>query len=164
MPSPRLDRIDMNILAELQRNGRMTNAQLADAVGLSPSPCLLRVKRLQSSGIITGYGAQIDLRKLGPSITIFLEVTLTQHRSANFQRFEAGLRRRPEVVECHLISGGFDYLVKLVVRELSHYQDMMETLQEENIGIAKYFSYVVVKSPIEHGEVPLKLLFEDEGE
>lgn len=158
--SIRLDRIDMNILVELQKNGRVTNAQLANAVGLSPSPCLLRVKRLQKAGYITGYAAELDLRKLGSSVTIFLEVTLTQHKRESFQLFEAGLRRHPEVIECHLISGGFDYLVKLVVRDLTHFQTLIETLLDESLGIAKYFSYVVVKSPIAFAGYPLRLLFD----
>lgn len=161
MTATRLDRIDMNILVELQRSGRMTNAQLADAVGLSPSPCLLRVKRLQQTGYITGYGALVDLRKLGDCVTIFLEVTLNQHKMESFVRFESRLRRVEEVVECHLISGGFDYLIKLTVRELSHFQTIIEELLEENIGIAKYFSYIVIKSPIHKHEYPLRLLFEN---
>lgn len=162
MSSTRLDRIDMNILVELQKNGRITNAQLAEAVGLSPSPCLLRVKRLQKAGYITGYAAQINLKKLGSSVIIFLEVTLTQHKRENFQLFEASLRRHPEVVECHLISGGFDYLLKIVVKDLAHYQALVESLQDDQVGMSKYFSYIVVKTAIGQAEMPLRMLFEDE--
>lgn len=152
----------MNILVELQRNGRVTNAQLADVVGLSPSPCLLRVKRLQQSGYITGFGATVDLAKLGETITIFLEVTLSQHRRENFILFESSLRRIDEVMECHLISGGYDYLVRLVVRRLTHFQTIIESLLESNVGISKYFSYIVIKSPIRRQEYPLRLLFEED--
>ncbi|CAM3449732.1 winged helix-turn-helix transcriptional regulator [Paracoccus nototheniae] len=164
MVRPKLDRIDMNILVVLQERGRISNAELADAVGLSPSPCLLRVKRLQKAGYVTGYAAQLDLARLGPVLTIFLEITLTEHRAANFQLFEAAIRKRPEIVECHLVSGGFDYLVKVVVAELPHYQDMMEALQQANIGLAKYFSYIVVKTPVAPRAAPLKLLFEDDSD
>ncbi|WP_439649574.1 Lrp/AsnC family transcriptional regulator [Halomonas alkalisoli] len=160
LASTRLDRIDMNILVELQRNGRVTNAQLADSVALSPSPCLLRVKRLQREGFITGYSALIELRKLGNTVTLFLEITLSQHKREDFALFEASLGRVEEVVECHLISGGFDYLVKMIVRDLSHFQTIIEGLLEDNIGIAKYFSYIVVKSPIRKHEYPLRLLYE----
>ena len=161
MPSPKLDRIDVNILVQLQRDGRMINAQLADAVGLSPSPCLLRVKRLQRAGYITGYNAQINLAKLGESVTIYLEVTLNNHRKEDFVRFEASMRRIDEVIECHLISGGYDYLVKMVVPGLAHFQTIMEALLEGNVGISRYFSYIVLKTPISKPEYPLRLLFQE---
>lgn len=155
----RLDRIDLDILIQLQRNGRITNAQLAEAVGLSPSPCLMRVKRLQAEGFITGFSAELDLRKLGESMTVLLEVTLRQHRPESFQRFEARLRKIPEVVECHLISGGFDYLVTLVVRDLMHFQSIIESLTDDNVGIGQYFSYIVMRTPIRRQPPPLRALF-----
>ena len=159
-PAARLDRIDLKILIELQSNGRMTNVTLADAVGLSPSPCLLRVKRLEKAGYISGYGASINLRRLGETIMVFTEITLTEHNKEFFARFEAALRRTDEVVECHLVSGGYDYLVKFVTRGLTHYQSVIESMLERNIGIAKYFSYIVIKSPIEKPEYPLAVLFD----
>ncbi|WP_334173822.1 Lrp/AsnC family transcriptional regulator [Pseudoxanthobacter sp.] len=159
MGTSRLDQIDMNILTELQRSGRMTNAELADRVGLSSSPCLLRVKRLQKAGFITGYHAALDLKKLGETVTVFLEVTLSDHRINNFTVFEQGLRRFGEVMECHLVSGGFDYMVRLLVRDLTHFQTVVERLLEANLGIARYFSYIVVKTPIARSEAPLKSLF-----
>lgn len=162
MPPAKLDRIDLKILIELQKSGRMTNTDLADAVGLSPSPCLLRVKRLQKAGIITGYSAAIDLRKLGETMQVFLEITLNQHRMESFVRFETGLRRMPEVMECHLISGGFDYLVRIVVRNLTHLQEVIEALLDASLGIAKYASYIVVKTPIETPAYPLGLLLDDD--
>ena len=97
-PGVRLDRIDMKILIELQNNSRITNVNLADAVGLSPSPCLLRVKRLEQAGFISGYGATINLAKLGETITVFTEVTLADHTKEYFIRFETALRRVDEVV------------------------------------------------------------------
>jgi DNA-binding Lrp family transcriptional regulator len=162
MPAAKIDRIDLKILIELQKRGRVTNAELADAVGLSASPCLLRVKRLQKAGIITGYNAVVDLRKLGEAIHVFLEVTLTQHRSENFSIFESGLRRMPEVVEAHLISGGFDYLVRIVVRNLTHFQEVVEGMLDGGLGVAKYVSYIVVKSPLDSRVYPLKLLLDEE--
>lgn len=159
-PGVRLDRIDMKILIELQNNSRMTNVNLADAVGLSPSPCLLRVKRLEQAGFISGYGATINLQKLGETITVFTEVTLADHTKEYFIRFETALRRVDEVVECHMVSGGYDYLVKFVTRGLTHYQSLLETLLDRNIGISKYFSYVVIKSPIQKPGYPLPVLFD----
>ena len=145
---PKLDRIDIHILAELQKNGRVTNAQLAELVGLSPSPCLTRVKRLEEAGYIAGYSALINLAKLGSVQIVFTSVTLGDHRRNDFIRFEQGIREYEELVECHLVSGGFDYLLKFVVRGISHYQEMMEQILERNLGVSKYFSYIVIKSPV----------------
>ena len=160
MTNPRLDRIDLKILAQLQRNGRMTNIMLSDAVGLSASPCLLRVKRLEKAGFITGYGAQINLAKLGETMTIFTEVTLQDHKLDDFTRFEAEIRGVEELVECHLVSGGYDYLLKFVTRGVVHYQEVIESLLSREIGITKYFSYIVIKSPILKPYLPIATLFE----
>jgi DNA-binding Lrp family transcriptional regulator len=159
---PKLDRIDLKILAQLQKAGRITNVELADAVGLSPSPCLTRVKRLEQAGYIVGYGAQINLKKLGEFMTVFTQVTLADHRSSDFSRFEAKLRNVDEVLECHLVSGGYDYLLKFVTRGLTHYQSIIEGLLEGNLGIEKYFSYIVIKSPFVKQHYPLQGLFDDQ--
>jgi DNA-binding Lrp family transcriptional regulator len=157
--SIKLDRIDINILAHLQRNGRITNVELAEAVALSPSPCLIRVKRLEKAGYIVGYNAHIDIAKLGETVTVFTQVTLTDHHMEDFARFEAGIRTVDEVIECHLISGGYDYLLKFMTRGIAHYQSLIENILERNIGITKYFSYIVIKSPIVKMYYPLVKLF-----
>ncbi len=157
----KFDRIDLSILVALQRDGRMTNAQLADLVGLSPSPCLLRVKRLQEAGYIEGYSARLDLAQLGGTVTLFVEVTLSSHRRDTFDRFETAMRDIPEVMECHLISGGYDYLVRMTVARLSDFQRIIEALLELDVGIGKYFSYVVMKTPVRRSEFPLRHLFND---
>ena len=128
--APRLDRIDLKILMELQKSGRITNVELADAVGLSPSPCLTRLKRLEKAGYITGYGAIIDLHKLGEYLTVFTELTLTEHRAGDFSRFETRIRKLDEIVECHLVSGGYDYMLKLVTRGVAHYHWVIEGMLE----------------------------------
>jgi DNA-binding Lrp family transcriptional regulator len=156
--APKLDRIDINILAELQRSGRMTNANLADRVGLSQSPCLARVKRLEDAGFITGYGANINLAKLGTVQVVFASVTLSDHRLADFTKFERGIQDIEEIVECHLVSGGFDYMVKFFVRSVTHYQEVIESILEKNIGVSKYFSYIVIKSPIVKSHASVKML------
>jgi DNA-binding Lrp family transcriptional regulator len=159
MPPIKLDRIDISILAQLQRNCRITNVNLANAVSLSPSPCLLRVRRLEEAGYITSYNARIDLAKLGETITVFTEVTLSDHHREDFANFEAEIRKIDEVIECHLISGGHDYLLKFLTRGVAHYQSIMENILERDIGVAKYFSYIVIKSPIEKLHYPLTKLF-----
>ena len=155
----KLDKIDIKILAELQRNGRITNIELSERVNLSPSPCLMRVKRLQAEGFITGYSALIDVAKLGQTLTVFTEITLKNHRQVDFARFLATVERVDSVVECHLVSGGYDYLVKFVTAGISDYQTIIERLLEMDIGIDKYFSFVVLKSPIVKPHLPLDSIF-----
>ena len=156
--SARLDRIDLKILAELQQNGRATNAAVADKVGLSPSPCLQRVKRLEEAGFIVGYGAQLDIAKLANAIIVFTEVTLKDHRREDFATFEKGILDFPEILECHLVSGGYDYLLKVVAASVADYQDLAERVLDAEIGIEKYFSYIVIKSPLPGRPVPINSL------
>lgn len=155
----KLDRIDVRILSHLQANGRITNVDLADAVGLSPSPCLIRVKRLEKAGYIIGYGALIQLEKLGTLQVVFTQVTLSDHRREDFVKFETAIRKIDEVVECHLVSGGFDYLLKFVTRSVGHYQAIMEDVLERSVSIEKYFSYIVIKSPFVKNHYPIEKLF-----
>ncbi len=156
---PKLDRIDLEILAKLQETGRITNVELSDAVGLSPSPCLTRVKRLEKAGYISGYGAHIDLKKFGEFLTVFTEVTLSEHRRGDFNRFESRIIKLDEIVECHLVSGGYDYLLKFVSRGVTHYHSIVEGMLESDYGIGKYFSYVVIKSPFIKHQFPIESLF-----
>ncbi|GLS20235.1 AsnC family transcriptional regulator [Labrys miyagiensis] len=144
----KLDKIDIKILSELQKNGRIPNVELAELVNLSPTPCLMRIKRLQAEGYITGYSAQVDVSKLGQTLTVFTEITLKNHHQNDFARFLQTVAKIDSVVECHLVSGGYDYLVKFITPGISEYQTIMERLIELEIGIDKYFSFVVLKSPI----------------
>jgi DNA-binding Lrp family transcriptional regulator len=160
--SLKLDRIDVNILIQLQKDGRMTNVSLADAVGLSPSPCLQRLKRLEAGGYITGYGAHINLAKLADTVTVFTEVTLADHRREDFIKFETSIRNIDEILECHLVSGGYDYLLRFITRNIAHYQELMESILDRNIGVEKYFSYIVIKSPVVKNTLPLRTLLAPE--
>lgn len=157
----KLDRIDINILSRLQLNGRMSNVDLADAVDLSPSPCLQRVKRLEKAGYIEGYRARIALTKLSEHITVFTEVTLQDHRREDFVKFESEIRKYESVQECHLVSGGYDYLVKFVAKSVAHYQEIIESVLDRNIGVEKYFSYIVIKSVIDRDSVPVNAILSD---
>ncbi|WP_407051514.1 Lrp/AsnC family transcriptional regulator [Methyloraptor flagellatus] len=159
----KLDQIDIKILYELQKNGRITNVELAELVNLSPSPCLMRVKKLQQEGYITGYSARINIAKLGQALTVFTEITLKNHRQSDFARFLAAIDKLDQVVECHLVSGGYDYLVKFVTSGIIEYQTLMERLIDLDIGIDKYFSFVVLKSPIVKPHMPLTSLFQPQG-
>jgi DNA-binding Lrp family transcriptional regulator len=155
----KLDRLDLRILSQLQKNGRMTNVDLADAVSLSPSPCLIRVKRLEQAGYIAGYGAHLRLEKLGDTLTVFTEVTLNDHHREDFFRFETAIRDVDEIMECHLVSGGYDYLLRFLSRGVNHYQQVIEGLLERNIRIEKYFSYILIKSPFVKTQCPIEKLF-----
>jgi DNA-binding Lrp family transcriptional regulator len=144
---PKLDRMDLRILCHLQKNGRTVNAAIADAVGLSPRPCQVRTKRLEQAGYIASYGAQIRLEKLSDTLVVFTEVTLRDHKREDVVLFETSVRLIDEILECHLVSGPYDYLLKFVTRGLGHYEEIMERLLERNIGIENYFSYIAVKTP-----------------
>ena len=152
----KLDRIDINILSTMQQQGNITNVNVAEAVGLSPSPCLQRVKRLETAGYIQNYRAVINLKKLAEHVTVFTEVTLADHRRNDFIKFENEIKNHDNIVECHLLSGGYDYLLKYFARSVSQYQKIMEDLLERNIGIDKYFSYIVIKPVVEKHSVPIQ--------
>ena len=158
--SAKLDRLDLRILCHLQKNGRASNVEIADAVGLSPSPCLVRVKRLEHAGYIAGYGAHIRLEKLGDTLMVFTEVTLQDHKRDDFVKFETSIRPIGEIVECHLVSGGYDYLLKFITRGVNHYQEIIEGLLEANIGIEKYFSYIVIKTLFVKNFYPIEQLIQ----
>ena len=153
-----LDRFDIKILVHLQREGRCSNVELATAVGLSESPCLSRTKRLQKLGIIRGYGADVALEKLGSHVIVFSEVTLSSHRPHDFRKFEAGAGKYREIVECYNISGGYDYLLKIVAPSVAYFQALMERLLEDDIGIEKFSSRIVLRQPLGQREYPLSVL------
>lgn len=152
---PKLDRYDLNILAALQAKGRMTYQELGDLVGLSASPCLQRVKKLESAGYIAGYGAWVELHKLLNLTTVFSSVTLRSHTQADLLRFETGLRKYSELIECNLVIGGFDYLLKFVTHSIADYHAIMEEVTQ--LGVEKYFSHVVIKTPISQRFTPMSL-------
>ncbi len=156
--SVKLDRIDINILSELQKNGRLTNLELADRVNLSASPCLARMKKLHTAGLITGYSAHLDLTQLTDVLTVFTEVTLARHRTDDFARFVAAVEEIDQVVECHLVSSGYDYLVKFNTCGIAQYQELIENLLELELGITKYFSYIVFKTPVKPRQVPVSAM------
>ena len=153
-----IDQFDLKILTHLQREGRCSNVELADAVGLSQSPCLARTKRLQQLGVIRGYGAEIALETLGGHLLVFSEVTISSHRRHDFRRFEEAAGQHREIVECYNVSGGYDYLLKVVALSVARYQELMERLLQEDIGIEKFTSRIVLRQPFGRRPFPLSLL------
>jgi len=122
MPKFEFDAIDRRIIAELQANARLSNIELADKVGLSPSPCLRRVKRLERDGYIDGYRASLRRDRIGLGFSVFLGVKINVHANEQAQRFERTVVEMPEVVACHLVSGEADYFLEVVVPDLEDYQ------------------------------------------
>jgi len=118
----KLDQIDHNILRHLQEDARMTNADLAEKVGLSPTPCLRRLRRLESEGIIKGYHAELNREALGVNVTVIILVKLEKEDDQTLREFEAQIRKRPEVMECYLVTGKFDYFIRVVIPSLSAYE------------------------------------------
>jgi len=131
-----MDRTDKRLIAALQQDGRMTNQALADQVGLSPSPCLRRVRILEERGLIAGYAALVDRDKAGLSITAFLRIKLTNHAPDTVAAFERAIQRLDEVLECHLTSGAEDYLLQVVVDSQSGYERFMRERLHPVPGIA----------------------------
>jgi DNA-binding Lrp family transcriptional regulator len=158
MRSASLDPFDLKILVHLQREGRCSNVELSAAIGLSESPCLLRTKRLQEVGIIRGYRAEVALEKLGNHVIVFSEVTISSHRPCDFRIFEAGAGKYPEIVECYNVSGGYDYLLKIVAPSIAYFQALMDRMLEDDIGIEKFASRIVLRQPLEQRGYPLSII------
>ena len=118
----KLDLIDQKILRHLQEDARMTNAELADKVGLSPTPCLRRLRRLETDGIIKGYHAELNREMLGVNVTVIILVKLEREDDTTLREFEAQIKKRPEVMECYLVTGKFDYFIRVVIPSLSAYE------------------------------------------
>ena len=125
MPVCDLDAIDRRIVSELQADGRLTNVELADRVGLSPSPCLRRVKRLEDAGYIEGYRAALRRERVGLGFSVFIGVKIEGHANDKAIAFQDAVTAMPEVIACHLVSGDADYFLEVVVPDLEHYQKFL---------------------------------------
>lgn len=146
MTAAKLDAIDLKILDAIQRDGRITKLALAEQVGLSPTPCWMRLRKLEKAGIVSGYHARIAMRVVAPVATVLMEVTLASHRQADFDRFERVVRDIPEIVACWSVGGGVDYVLKVMARDIDAYQRLVDSLLEREIGIDRYFTYIVIKT------------------
>ncbi|TIQ21081.1 MULTISPECIES: Lrp/AsnC family transcriptional regulator [unclassified Mesorhizobium] len=155
MAAPKLDQIDLKILDAVQRDGRITKLALADKVGLSPTPCWMRLRKLEKAGIVAGYHARVAMRAVAPVATVLMEVTLASHRQADFDRFERVIRDVPEIVACWSVGGGVDYLLKVMARDIDAYQRLVDALLEREIGIDRYFTYIVTKTVKEEVALPV---------
>lgn len=153
----KLDAIDLRILEAVQQDGRITKLRLAERVGLSPTPCWLRLHKLEQAGIIAGYHARLAPRRIAPIATVIMEITLANHRQADFDRFERAIAARPEITTCWSVGGGVDYFLKIMTPDIDAYQRLVDALLAEEIGIDRYFTYIVTRAVKDDGAVPLDL-------
>ncbi|MEI3854744.1 MULTISPECIES: Lrp/AsnC family transcriptional regulator [unclassified Ensifer] len=159
----KLDAIDLRILDAIQRDGRITKLALAEKAGLSPTPCWMRLRKLEKAGIISGYHAHVALRRVAPVASVMVELTLANHRQADFDRFERAVRDIPEIVCCWSVGGGVDYILKIVAADIDAYQRLIDTLLDRELGIARYFTYIVTKTVKEEPVLPVSLLMAEEA-
>ena len=149
-----LDRIDLTILDELQKNGRISNSELAKIVNLSASPCLERVKRLEQNGYIERYGAFLNASKLKYGMSAFIQVTLDRTTAEIFNEFREQVIRIKEVAECHMVAGGFDYLLKLRFENMDAYRTLLGIIVELP-GVSQTHTYVVMEHVKSYSGVPI---------
>ncbi len=140
-----VDRADRTILRILQEDGRMTNARLSELVHLSPAACLERVKRLTREGFIRGYRAELNPEKLGAGMVIFIEVKLDRTTSDIFEQFKQAVRALPQITECHMVAGGFDYLIKVRVADMTAYRLLMGASIWSLPGVRETHTYPVME-------------------
>ena len=151
-----IDRYDREILRILQQDGRISNQDLADRIGLSPSPCLRRVRALEEAGFISGYRAQLDAKALGLSLMALIQISMDQHTPERFKDFEAAVRDIPEVLECLLITGqSADYLLKVVVRDMDAYQELLLNRITRIPGVTGVHSSFVLRRVIDTAALPV---------
>jgi len=158
----KLDDRDIAILRVLSREGRITKAALAGRIGLSPTPCWDRLKKLENAGLIESYRAEINLKRLGAHVTVFVAAELTDHTAARFRAFEDAVRSFDEVVACWALGGGFDYLLQIVTRDIDSYQRLIDGMLDARIGLARYFTYVVTKPVKQNGPPPFEAILGNE--
>lgn len=156
----KLDDRDVKILTILQREGRIPKATLAERVNLTPTPCWERLKRLEDAGIIESYGAQISLRAFGPLTVVFVQIELQSHQAEDFANFEAAIMANEQIVECWAVGGGIDYMLKVVTRDLEAYQALIEGLLAAQVGVKRYYSYVVTM-PVKNAPLPVNALLDE---
>ena len=152
MQMTELDRIDRKILDILQRQGRISMTELAEQVGLSTSPCSERVRRMEREKVITGYHAKVDPAALGKTLLVFVEITLSSKSGDVFDKVRQELLHLPEVMECHLVSGSFDYLVKARLGGMSEYRHLLGDMLKKLPVTAQSHSYVVMEE-VEESQV-----------
>lgn len=155
---PKLDAIDRRLLAALQNDGRLTATELAERAGLTTSPCLRRLRRLEDTGVIRGYAALVDQKKVGLPVSVFVSIKLERQREEDLNRFEEAVRRCPEVVECYLMTGQRDYLLRVVARDLADYERIIKETLTRIEGVASIESSFALSQVKHSNALPLDAL------
>ncbi|HHG3031236.1 TPA: leucine-responsive transcriptional regulator Lrp [Vibrio parahaemolyticus] len=155
-PSKELDRIDRNILNELQKDGRISNVELSKRVGLSPTPCLERVRRLERQGYITGYTALLNPQFLDASLLVFVEIRLNRGAPDVFEQFNSAVQKLDDIQECHLVSGDFDYLLKTRVSDMGAYRRLLGDTLLRLLGVNDTRTYVVMEEVKQSNQLVIK--------
>ncbi len=150
-----IDRTDRKILALLQTDGRMSNVELARQVNLSPTPCLERVRRLERDGYIRNYVALLDAERLNMSLVAYIQVTLQNTATEHLDRFNKEAARLPEVQECHMVAGGFDYMLKIRVSGMNHYRKFLGEKFSNLPGVRETHTYVVIQEVKSETAIPV---------
>ncbi len=151
-----LDRYDRQLLALLQQEGRISNQELAERIGLSPSPCLRRVRALEEAGLITGYHAVLDAKKLGLTLLALIHISMDRHTPERFANFEARVSALPEVLECLLITGqDADYQLKVIVRDMDAYQALLLEQITRIEGVSGVHSSFVMRRVVDKSALPI---------
>lgn len=151
-----IDKLDKRILRELQENGRLTNTELAERIGLSPTPCARRVKRLEEEGIIRDHVVLLDASTLGLKLTALIQISMDRHTPDRFERFEAEVRKHPEVLECLLITGqSADYQLKVIVPDMEYYQEFLLNTITRIEGVADVHSSFIMRKVLDTRALPL---------
>jgi|TARA_B110000090_G_C13029802_1_gene311387 Lrp/AsnC family transcriptional regulator of ectoine degradation len=140
-----LDAIDIRILCAVQQNGKISKFKLAELVNLSPTPCWVRLDKLKKLGIITGYRSDIDIARIIDVTKVIVTVSLKSHNKSSLDRFETYIRQIDEIVECYATGGGVDYVMTIVSKNLSSFQYLIEQFLNDEIGIDRYYIYIVTK-------------------
>ena len=152
-----LDRIDLRLLKILQEDGRITNLKLAEAVALSPTAVLARVQRLTREGFILGYEARLNPLKLGRGLTVFVEILLDRTTANVFDQFRAAVQVRDEIMECHMVAGGFDYLLKTRMADMAAYRNFAGTVLWQLPGVRETRTYAVMEEVKSSARLPLDI-------
>lgn len=155
MDIPNIDEPDRRILAALQDDGRISNAALAKLVGLSPAACFERVRRLRQQGLIRGFTALLDPQKLDRGLLVFVEIVLDRTTPDVFDQFARAVREMPEVLECHMVAGGFDYLIKVRVRDMEAYRQFLGASLTSLPGVRETHTYAVMEEVKHSMRLPL---------
>ena len=150
-----MDDTDKRLLRILQRDGRVTNVELAKQANLSQAATFERIRRLQREGVIEGYSVKLDPAKLDRALLIFVEITLDRTSEAIFQDFAAAVRRTPDILECHMVAGGFDYLIKARVSDMAAYREFLGTTLVALPGVRQTHTYTVMEEVKNTADLPL---------